>query len=170
MPPTLALVGYSGCGKTTLLTHLLPLLKPYRVGVIKHAHHNVELDTPGKDSYRIRHAGAAETLIATRQRWALLVEQPSPTQEPQLTELLPRLALDHLDLVLLEGFKHEAIPKIEIHRPSSGHPALYPSDPHIIAVASDQPLPHPWHGTALDLNDPSAIADFIRHYLTTHTP
>ena len=140
--PILGFAAYSGTGKTTLLRGLLPLLKArgLRVGVIKHAHHSFDTDVPGKDSYELRHAGATQMLIASRQRWALVTET-ARDEEPHLDELLGQLSTDRLDLVLVEGFKSERFPKIELHRASLGYPLLCLTDPSIIAIASDTPLP-----------------------------
>lgn len=150
--------GWSGSGKTTLIEQVIPCLKAAgkTVSVIKHAHHHVDLDKPGKDSWRHREAGASEVLITTDQRWALLHElrgAPEPTIEAHLARMSP------CDLVLVEGFKAAHIPKIEVHRPAVGKPLLHPDDPCIMAVASDQPLALPL--PVLDLNDPAQVADFI---------
>ncbi len=160
--PVLGFAAYSGSGKTTLLVRLLPLLKQQglRLGCIKPTHHRFEIDCPGKDSYALRAAGASQVLIGSRHRWALIVESESE-KPPALADLIEHLHQDKLDLILVEGFKLERIPKIEIHRPSLGKPLLFPSDPSFIAVATDAPLEV---GTALpllDLNAPAAIAEFI---------
>lgn len=152
------LAGYSGAGKTTLLEKLIPLLvaRGLCIATIKQTHHDADLDQPGKDSWRHRAAGAAEVLLTSSRRWALLHELRDES-EPSLAEHVRRLS--PCDLVLVEGFKQEAIPKLEIHRPANAKPLLYPEDRHIIALASDMRLdgPLPW----LDLNQPAAIADFI---------
>lgn len=160
--PVLGIAAFSGTGKTTLLTKLLPILKSHglRIGMIKHAHHTFEVDHPGKDSYELRKAGAEQMLIASRNRWALMVET-IPEAEPQLQALLPHLDPNTLDLILVEGFKHERFPKIELHRPSLGHPLLFPGDETVVAVACDAPLPVRTSLPVLDLNDPGQIADFI---------
>lgn len=131
--------GYSGSGKTTLIENLIPLLvaQGLRIALIKHAHHAFDVDQPGKDSWRHRQAGATEVLISSGARWALLHElrkQP----EPELPQLLERLS--PCDLVLVEGFKRQPIPKIEIHRKATGQALLYPDDPHIVAIATDAPI------------------------------
>lgn len=160
--PVLGFAAYSGTGKTTLLVKLLPLLKHrgLRIGMIKHAHHAFDVDQPGKDSYELRKAGAERVLVASRRRWALMVER-ADEENPRLDDLINRVEANGLDLILVEGFKREAFPKIELHRPSLGYPPLYPQDASIVAVASDAPLaeppPLPW----LDLNQPQSIADFI---------
>lgn len=151
--------GYSGSGKTTLIERLLPRLiaRGLRVSLIKHAHHGFDIDQPGKDSYRHRIAGAAEVLVTSDQRWALMHELRDEA-EPPLTDLVKRFS--PCDLVLVEGYKREPIPKLEVHRVANGKPMLHPQDPAIIAIARDQPLP----GTTLpqfDLDDVDAIAGFI---------
>jgi molybdopterin-guanine dinucleotide biosynthesis protein B len=150
--------GFSGSGKTTLIEQLIPRLvdRGLRVSLIKHAHHAFDIDTPGKDSYRHRQAGATEVLISSNQRWALMHELRGEA-EPDLQMQLQRFS--PCDLVLVEGYKQAAIPKIEVHRPSMGRSLLHPSDPHIVAVASDGPV-----ATALpvlDLNDYDAMTSFI---------
>lgn len=160
--PILGFAAYSGVGKTTLLKGLLPLLRErgLRVGMIKLSHHRFEIDIPGKDSYELRKAGADQVLIASPHRWAMVTEQRVPA-EPVLDEMLGRLDQDALDLILVEGFRHEAFPKIELHRPLAGHHLLYPTDPHIIAIAADASLPESPPIPLLDLNDPAGIRDFI---------
>lgn len=165
--PVLGFAAFSGTGKTTLLEKLIPLLtaQNIRIGLVKHAHHAFDIDKPGKDSYRLRKAGAGQILIASSQRTALMTENAAP-QEPRLDELINRLDLDSTDLVLVEGFKHVPFPKIELHRKALGKTLLYPGDPDIIAVASDHPadcneLP------SLDINDTATIAAFIVKWLDT---
>ncbi len=149
---------YSGSGKTTLLESLIPefVSRGLRVSVIKHAHHAFDIDTPGKDSYRHRQAGATEVLVASSVRWALMHElRDQPEQE--LPQLLERLS--PCDLVLVEGFKRQAIPKLEIHRKAANTPLLFPDDPAIVAIATDSEVQTrlPRFG----LGDYRAIADFI---------
>ncbi len=160
--PVLGFAAYSGTGKTTLLKQLLPLLRErgLRVGMIKHAHHDFDIDTPGKDSYELRKAGASEMLIASGRRWALMVETDK-AGDPQLQEMLNRLDQDNLDLVLVEGFKHEAFSKIELHRPSVGKPLIFPDDPNIIAVATDGELSEQTSLPLLDINNIQAVAEFV---------
>ena len=154
----IGIIGYSNTGKTTLIEKLIPLFaaRGLRVAAIKNAHHGFDMDRPGKDSYRYREAGAAQVLIATSQRWALLTETPQrpATLEELLTELAP------CDLVIIEGFKSEGrIPRIEVRRRANTEPPIFPHDPNVIAVATDQPL-----DTALpqlDLDDATKIAAFI---------
>ena len=153
--------GYSGSGKTTLIEQLIPYFtkQGLRLALIKHAHHEFDIDQPGKDSFRHRKAGAAEVLITSDQRWALIHElQDAP--EPDLTAHLARLT--PCDLVLVEGFKHTALPKLEIHRAANAKPLLFPQDPHIIAVASDVALE-----TTLPLFDLNAVASIGQFILNT---
>jgi molybdopterin-guanine dinucleotide biosynthesis protein B len=159
LPAALALVGWSGSGKTTLLTALLPHLAATGlvVSTLKHAHHSVEPDTPGKDSHRHRMAGAAEVMLATRERYALFREHRSGEDEPDLATLIARMA--PADLYLAEGFKSAAVAKIEVHRPALGKRPLWPDLPGIIAVAADATID--CARPLLDLADPAAIAGFI---------
>ena len=157
--------GYSGSGKTTLLEQLIPYFTGLglKLAVVKHAHHDFDMDQPGKDSYRHRQAGASEVLITSNQRWALMHELHG-AQEPNLQAHLARLS--PCDLVLVEGFKHEPIPKLEIHRAANGKPLLFPQDPYIVAIAADTPLE-----TTLprfDLNAVAAIGQFILKALEHH--
>ena len=159
----LGFAGFSGSGKTTLIEALIPLLRERGlvVSLIKHAHHDFDIDVPGKDSWRHRKAGAHEVLISSAQRWALLHELRG-APEPGLTEQLARLG--PCDLVLVEGYKRDAFAKIEIRRLAHPAPALAPADPWIIAVASDHALTDT-SLPQLDLNDPVAIRDFIAAWL-----
>ncbi|OGT82519.1 MAG: molybdopterin-guanine dinucleotide biosynthesis protein B [Gammaproteobacteria bacterium RIFCSPLOWO2_02_FULL_61_13] len=160
--PVVGFAAYSGTGKTTLLVRLLRLftIQGLRVGIVKHAHHTFEIDHPGKDSYELRQAGASQVLVGSRRRWALMAETPKPPQDA-LAFYLDHLDRSLLDLVLVEGFKPESIPKIELHRPSLGKPLLYPEDNDIIAVATDSPLVEVPPIPVFDLNDPAVVADFI---------
>jgi molybdopterin-guanine dinucleotide biosynthesis protein B len=155
----LGIAGWSGSGKTTLLAKLIPALigRGLTVSTIKHAHHDFDIDQPGKDSWRHREAGATEVLVSSDQRWALMHEHRGAA-EPPLAELLAKLA--PVDLVLVEGFKREAYPKLEVWRAETGKPPLHPADPSIIAVASDGPIADP-DRTRLDIDDIEAIADFV---------
>lgn len=148
----------SGVGKTTLMERLIPLLvaRGLRVSVIKHAHHGFDIDRPGKDSYRHREAGATEVLVSSGTRWALTHELRN-APEPSLAELMARLS--PCDIVLIEGFKREPVPRIEVHREAAGAPLLYPHDPHIVAIASDVPLQAPLPVFGLD--DPVGLAEFM---------
>ncbi len=165
--PVLGFSAYSGTGKTTLLEQIIPRLKQHgiRCALIKHAHHDVDVDTPGKDTFRLRQAGANPVLIATRQRWALMVETDDANEEPQLAKIVQQLNPELFDLILVEGFKHEAIAKIELHRSALENPWLYPNDPEIIAIAHDADFSENHPLTQLDLNNPDAIADFIRQWI-----
>lgn len=166
--PVLGFAAYSGTGKTSLLTRLIPLLQDQgvRVGVIKHAHHAVEIDQPGKDSYELRKAGANQVLLATAQRWALMVEEDAGS-DPDLQTMLDRLDTTKLDLILVEGFRHVAFSKIELYRSVLGKPLLFPHDDSIIAIASDARLVKAGGLPVLDLNDPHAIRDFIlQHFFS----
>ncbi|HEX6092777.1 MAG TPA: molybdopterin-guanine dinucleotide biosynthesis protein B [Dongiaceae bacterium] len=153
------LAGWSGSGKTTLTAKLLPELiaRGITVSTMKHAHHNFDIDQPGKDSYVHRMAGAQEVLVASANRWALMHEHRG-APEPTAAELIAHMA--PVDLLLVEGFKREPHDKLEIHRAANGKPLIYPDDQYIVAVASDIlladcPLPQ------LPLDNVAAIADFI---------
>lgn len=158
---TFGFAGWSGSGKTTLIEKLLPLFRErgLRVSLIKHAHHTFDVDHPGKDSYRHRQAGAAEVLVTSSRRWVLMHElrgAHEPSFEEQVKHMSP------CDLLIVEGFKHAPIPKLEIWRAVTGEAMLHPNDPHIVAVASDAKVET--RLPLLDLNDPPAIAEFIvRH-------
>jgi len=161
--PVLGFAAYSGTGKTTLLVNLIPLLKQQGidVGVIKHAHHTFEIDQPGKDSYEIRKAGANQMLIGSKKRWALMVEQEEDDQIIRLQEYISHLDQDKLDIILVEGFKPEAIPKIELHRPSLGHPLICKTDESVMAIATDVDIAEELNLTVLDINDHAAIVQYI---------
>lgn len=150
--------GWSGSGKTTLLEQVIALLEARGlvVSLIKHAHHEFEVDYPGKDSYRHRHAGCREVLVTSASRWVVMHELRG-RDELSLDEALAQLS--PCDIVLVEGFKREPIPKIEIYRSEIDKPQLFPHDPNIIAVASDGPVETTL--PLLDLNQPAAVADFI---------
>jgi molybdopterin-guanine dinucleotide biosynthesis protein B len=170
--PLLGFAAFSGTGKTTLLTQLIPLLKTrgLRVGVIKHSHHAFEIDQPGKDSYALRAAGASPVMIASNRRRAIITEWETP-REPRLAEELWFFDRTALDLILVEGFKSEPFPKIELHRPVLGRPLLFPDDNRIIAIATDAPLSPEPAITRLDLNCPDEIASFIcTVVLRSHAP
>ncbi len=156
---------FSGTGKTTLLLKLIPLLtaRGLRIAIIKHSHHDFEIDKPGKDSYELHHAGSSQTLLTSKYRSALISEN-LPPREPVLEEQVQKLDLQEIDLVLVEGFRHEkTLHRIELHRPQLGKPLLYPGDDHIIALASDEPMESPV--PLLDINNPAQIADFIFDWL-----
>ncbi len=169
--PVLGLVAYSGTGKTTLLKKLIPLLRnsDIRIGMIKHAHHDFDIDVPGKDSYELRKAGADQMLVASSQRWALMVETPDQ-DEAQLEYLIQQLDTTNLDLILVEGFKQVVYTKIECIRPSLKHDLMCLDDPNIIAVASDAPLPDSVQIAQLDFNNPELIAHFIQTEILDQSP
>jgi molybdopterin-guanine dinucleotide biosynthesis protein B len=155
---TFGFAGWSGSGKTTLIEQLIPrfVQKGLRVALIKHAHHTFDVDHPGKDSYRHRHAGAQEILVTSSRRWVLMHElrgAPEPSFEEQVKRISP------CDLLLVEGFKHAPIPKLEVWRAVTGEPLLHPNDPHIVAVASDAKVET--RLPLFDLGDFDAIAQFI---------
>jgi len=155
----IGLAGWSGSGKTTLITKLIPCLlaRGVKVSTLKHAHHGFDLDRPGKDSFMHRAAGATEVLISSAMRWAILHELRAE-EEWDLGALVAKMA--PVDLVLVEGFKRDAFPKLEIHRVANGKPLLYHQDPHIVAVASDTALPDT-PLPVLDLNTIGPIADLL---------
>lgn len=162
--PLLAFTGWSGTGKTTLLQQVIPLLasKGIRAGLIKHTHHQMDIDTPGKDSYLLRKAGARQVIVASAQRWALMCETP---EEPSvnLPYLLSRMDPSVLEIVLVEGFKDEPVPKIVLWRAGIKGGVGELLDEHVIAVASDQKLDLAL--PVLDLNSPENVADFIAEWL-----
>ncbi|MEQ5802437.1 molybdopterin-guanine dinucleotide biosynthesis protein B [Halomonas sp. H10-9-1] len=160
--PLLGIAAWSGTGKTTLLEALLPRLRErgLRVAVIKHAHHTFDVDQPGKDSHRLRQAGASSMLVASRTRLALMMETPDQA-EADLSALLAMVAPQRPDLVLVEGFKAWPLPKLELHRPALGKPLRVAEDPWVRAVATDAPLSLPDGVERLDLNDLQALSDWI---------
>lgn len=174
--PVLGIAAYSGTGKTTLLTQLIPILKKsgLRVGLIKHSHHNFEIDNPEKDSYKLRKAGASPVMLISSHRRAVITEFDG-INEPVLDDQLKALDQSELDLVLVEGFKTEAFAKIELHRPSLNKPLLFPNDNNVIAIATDAKIEISASNTklstkeiskqilppVLDINNPDAIANFI---------
>lgn len=173
MKPATPLLGFcaygSGVGKTTLLTSLIPVLVMHglKISVIKHAHHSFDIDHPGKDSYLLREAGAVQMLLGSNKRWALMTELSRigpEASEPGLAELLPHVDGSLVDLILVEGFKNEPIPKIEVYRPSLNIPLLSTTDPHVIAIAADGPVESAL--PVLDLNNHEAIGDFVVHWLS----
>jgi molybdopterin-guanine dinucleotide biosynthesis protein B len=158
----IGLAGWSGSGKTTLLIKVIPrlLARGLKVSTLKHAHHTFDIDQPGKDSHSHRLAGATEVLVGAASRWALVHELRGEA-EPTLAALLRRLS--PVDLVLVEGYKRERHPKLEVHRAATGKPLLHPDDPAIVAVASDEPLPAA-RVPVIDLDDVERIAEaLVRH-------
>ena len=159
---TFGFAGWSGSGKTTLIEQLIPrfVKQGLRVSLIKHAHHTFDVDQPGKDSYRHRHAGASEILVTSSRRWVLMHElrgAPEPSFDEQVKHISP------CDLLLVEGFKFAPIPKLEVWRAEPGEGLLHPNDPHIVAVASDAKVQTKL--PLLDLNDHAAIESFIVKHL-----
>jgi molybdopterin-guanine dinucleotide biosynthesis adapter protein len=155
----IGLAGWSGAGKTTLIAKLIPgiLARGLRVSTLKHAHHAFDIDRPGKDSYEHRMAGATEVLVASERRFALMHELRGEP-EPRLLELLAKLA--PVDLVIIEGYKREPHPKLEVFRQSVGKPLIHPDDPHVVAIASDVPLPQA-RVPRVALDDTDAIIDIL---------
>lgn len=160
-PFILGFVGFSGAGKTTILTKVIQQLKAkgYAIAAIKHSHHHFDIDRPGKDSFRLREAGADQVIIGSKHRFALMVEL-NQGKEPNLKILLNQLNINELDFIFIEGFKHESFPKIEVHRPELGHPLLAPTDTDIIAIATNQ-TSFATNKTILSLDDPTEIVAFI---------
>lgn len=171
--PVLGFAAYSGTGKTSLLVKLIPCLRArgLRVGMIKHAHHDFDIDHPGKDSYELRQAGATQMLIGAPGRWALISERTEP-QPLQLQDYIAKLDHEQLDLILVEGFKPEKINKIELYRPSLGKPLLFPDDDSIIAIATDAVIDDTKIQQAanipvLDLNNIDQICKFVLQQMLT---
>lgn len=167
--PVLAVVGWSGSGKTTLLEFLVSRLaaRGLRVNIVKHSHHDIELEPPRKDSARLRMAGAAEVMIASPYRYAILRELRGE-DEPPLREQIARLA--PADLTLVEGYKWEPLPKLEVYRPALGRAPLYAGDPLVVAVASDAPRPAEASAAAwLDLNAPGAVLTWLTEWMEIQT-
>ena len=158
----IGIAGYSGSGKTTLIEKVIPLLvaEGLRVSLVKHAHHEFDVDQPGKDSWRHRHAGCTEVLVSSTKRWALMHELRG-AGELSLQEALAQLS--PCDVVIVEGYKAAAIPKIEVHRRSSPTPLLHPDDPHVVAIVTDEPLDTRLQ--QIDLDDAPAVARFIVKFL-----
>ena len=156
------LAGWSGSGKTTLLAALIPefISRGISVSTLKHAHHAFDIDQPGKDSWRHRQAGASEVMVSSQHRWALMHELRG-APEPSFEDLVRRIS--PVDVLLVEGFKRYPFPKIEVYRPSLGKPTLYPEDPFVVAVASDEQLPE-LPLPCLSLSDATAIATFVLAY------
>lgn len=161
--PVLGFAAWSGTGKTTLLTKMIPLLKErgYRLGIVKHVHHKFDIDIPGKDSYKLRKAGAMQVIAASRHRLAYIRELETPKDEPSLREALGTLETSELDLILVEGYKHETVPKIELSRKEVQRPLLYPKDSRIFAIACDYGDEIEAPIDVLDINQPDKIVDYI---------
>ncbi|MDH3326796.1 MAG: molybdopterin-guanine dinucleotide biosynthesis protein B [Gammaproteobacteria bacterium] len=167
-PPIIGFAAWSGTGKTTLFEKIIPLLSNsgLRVAIVKHAHHDFDIDHPGKDSFRLRKAGAIDTIVASANRWALIHENIENLKEPNLYALLDQINSHQLDLILVEGFKHEPIPRIELYRSELLKPLLYPDDKEIIAIATDCSDKISHSITQLDINNPDKIVEFIQHYIS----
>ena len=166
--PILGFAAWSGTGKTTLLSQIIPLLKAkgLRIALIKHAHHSFDIDHPGKDSHILRKAGADEVVIASKHRIACVRETPSNQEEPSLKDMLSVIQIDQVDLVMVEGFKMADIPKVELHRKRLNKPYLYPQDTNIIAIAEDSDTDIPGHGIKnLDLDQPEQVAAFVEGFI-----
>jgi molybdopterin-guanine dinucleotide biosynthesis protein B len=155
-------VAPSGTGKTTLICRLLPLLRQrgLRVGAIKHAHHDFEVDHPGKDSFRLREAGAAQVQLVSSHRWALVTEREAG-DESSLQHALDRMDSRWLDVVLVEGYRDSRYPKVELYSPEIGEAPVYPRDENVIAVAARGPLPSPTNLPVLPLDDIHRICSFL---------
>jgi len=164
----IGLAGWSGAGKTTLLARLIPdiIARGLTVSTVKHAHHAFDVDQPGKDSHTHRLAGATEVLIASQRRFALIHELRQES-EPRLPDLLAKLA--PVDLVIIEGYKREPHPKLEVYRAAVGKPLLHPDDPHIVAIASDVALPHA-KVRRVGLDDIGAIIDILLAHAAAVAP
>jgi molybdopterin-guanine dinucleotide biosynthesis protein B len=167
--PLLAVTGRSGAGKTTLLTALLPRLREagLRVAAVKQARADFDLDRRGKDSWRLRQAGAAATIVASGRRWAMIVEEPEDGGRPDLRRLLSQLHAERLDLVLLEGFAHEPVPRIDVRRHPVEGLAPAAEDAWLVAVATDRPAALVARVPVLDLDDAGEIEGFVRWWLRT---
>ena len=165
----LGIAGYSGSGKTTLIEKVIPVLVKagLRVSLIKHAHHEFDVDQPGKDSYRHRHAGCSEVLISSSNRWALMHELRG-ADEPSLQEQLKHLS--PCDLVLVEGYKRLSLPKLEVYRAEVAKPWLHPDDPNIVGIASDVRPPAPGSRVVLPLDGYDEIATFVTEHARPARP
>lgn len=163
--PVIGFAAYSGSGKTTVMRKLIPSLKARRLrpAVVKHAHHEFDIDYPGKDSYELRKAGADQVLVGSAHRWAMVVESHDG-EEPGLSDFLSRLVLTDVDVILVEGFRDVAFPKIEIHRRALNRAMFYPRDDYVIALASDDSVSHEHLITTVPLDPVDALADFIATY------
>jgi molybdopterin-guanine dinucleotide biosynthesis adapter protein len=167
--PLLGFAAYSGTGKTTLLVKLLPLMKlqGLRVALVKHTHHDFEIDKPGKDSFVLRKAGADQVMLASDTRCAVITEYEEQ-KEPELDGLISKLDLDNLDLIMVEGFRHLPFAKIELHRSATEKELLFPDDDSIIAVASDETL-DTGELPLLNINEAEEVAGFINRWLDLYS-
>lgn len=163
--PVIGFAGYSGSGKTTLISRLIPILRDsgLQSAVVKHAHHDFDIDTPGKDSYEIRKAGAAQIIVGSAHRWALITETDKGP-EADLPTFLAQLNLSDTDVILVEGFRDIAFPKIELVRAAEARDAFYLRDDYVVAVASDEPLTAAPSIPSYSLQDTSGLAAFVVGY------
>ena len=168
--PVIGFVGFSGSGKTTLLEQIIMRFTKlhWQVGVIKHAHHKFDIDYPGKDSYVLRKAGAQQTIIASNQRWALIVECQNNNADPDLNALIAKLNQSQLDVLFVEGFKYSEFNKIEVYRHELGQDYLFPYDPSIIAIASDSALILDCPIEQININDIDQVVNFILKQLAKY--
>lgn len=166
MTPVLGFTGFSGSGKTTLLATLISRLhaRGLRIGLVKHSHHAFDIDHPGKDTHTLRQAGACRVAIGSSRRWALMVERSEP-REASLAELVQQVDDPHLDLILVEGFRQETHPKVEVHRPALGHPMLAAHDVSVIAIATDDPALDTYGRPRLPLNDAMRVEAFVLDFI-----
>ena len=164
--PVIGFAAWSGTGKTTLLTRVIPILveNGVRTGVIKHVHHAFDIDKPGKDSYQLRASGASQIVASSNRRLAFIREFDNLRDDPQLTDALETLHTDELDLILVEGYKHENLPKVEVHRATLGKTLMFPQDPSFVAIASDSPIESATGLTQLDMNKPEEVAAFVMQW------
>ena len=160
--PVIGFAAFSGTGKTTLVTQVIPILRKHglKLGVLKHAHHNFVIDVPGKDSYELRKAGAQQVLIASKNKIAW-VKEKEDANEPELMETLKFFTSQNLDLIVVEGFKKEPFTKIEVQRAKLKRPLLAKKDPNVIAIATDAPETHKSTENVFHLEDYEGIAQFI---------
>lgn len=165
--PLIGFAAYSGTGKTTLLCKIIPLLKKkgLHIGVVKHAHHDFEIDHPEKDSCKLRESGASKLVVASTARTAIIIEHPDNDINPTLEDALKNIHTKGLDLILVEGFKKANIPKIELHRKALNKPFLYPNDPNIFAIAVDHELDDNCAPKILELNNEVEITNFIEEII-----
>ncbi len=166
--PVIGFASFSGGGKTHLMRQLIPRLstRGIRTAIVKHAHHDFDIDYPGKDSYELRKAGANQVLVGSNQRWAMIVEK-AKSSEPLLVDFLKRLLTVDIELVLVEGFRDGDFPKIEIHRNKLGRNLFYPNDEFIIAIISDNVAMHENRLPTFDIDDVDSITDFLIQYCAT---
>jgi len=171
LPLIIGFVAPSGTGKTTLIENVIQILRSnhLNIGIIKHAHHEFDIDVPGKDSYRLRKAGALQTMITSKKRWALINEINVDVSEPDLIESLKHMDTQMLDLIIVEGFKHEDYPKIILHRSDSGK-AILKEDENTCAYATNQKSYIKTDKPILDINNPQDIVSFIKNmYISAQT-